>query len=74
MADDGGRGGEAVASSRPAALFADMLERLSTDPLWTTEYRDYVRQVSFAAPGELTGFDQALAAVRDLVARIGETT
>jgi hypothetical protein len=68
MSDDTGRGGEATASSDPATLFAGMLERLSTDPLWATEYRNYVRQVSFATPGELIGFDQALAAVKDLVA------
>jgi hypothetical protein len=48
-----------------------MLERVSTDPLWAVEYQDYVRQVSFAAPGELIGFDQALAAVKDLIALIG---
>ena len=48
MAEDEGRGGEAIASSDPAALFANMLARLGTDPLWATEYRDYVRQVSFA--------------------------
>lgn len=54
------RGGEATASSNHRALFAGMLERVSTDPLWAAEYQDYVRQVSFAAPGELIGFDQAL--------------
>ena len=47
---------------------AEMLERLETDPLWAAEYRDYVRQVSFAEPGELIGFDRALAAVKKLVA------
>ena len=71
MSDDTGRGGEATASSDPKALFAGMFDRLSADPLWAAEYQDYVRQVSFAAPGELVGFDQALAAVRDLVALIG---
>jgi hypothetical protein len=71
MADDKGRGGQAIASSDPAALFADMLGRLSTDPLWATEYRDYVRQVSFADPDELPDFGQALAALRDLVAHLG---
>jgi hypothetical protein len=68
MSDDEGRGGEATASTDPAALFAGMLERLSADPLWATEYRDYVRQVSFSAPAELIGFDQALAAVKGLIA------
>jgi hypothetical protein len=71
MSDDEGRGGEATASSDPAALFAGMLERLNTDPLWAAEYQDYVRQVSFAAPGELVGFDEALAAVKGLMALIG---
>ena len=68
MSEDTGRGGEGTASSDPATLFACMLERLSTDPLWATEYQDYVRQVSFAAPGELIGFDQALSTVKDMVA------
>lgn len=68
MADDEGRGGDATASRDTNALFAGMLERLVTDPLWAAEYRDYVQQVSFADPGELIGFDQALAALADLVA------
>jgi hypothetical protein len=75
-ADDAGRGraspdGMAGAAGTPAdaaALFAGLLQRLETDPLWATEYRDYVRQVSFAEPGELIGFDQALAALRELIA------
>jgi hypothetical protein len=67
-ADDEGRGGEAVAAIDPAALFANMLERLETDPLWAAEYRDYVRQVSFADPGELIGFDPALVALKKLIA------
>lgn len=67
-ADDEGRGGEAVAAIDPAALFVNMLERLETDPLWAAEYRDYVRQVSFADPGELIGFDPALVALKKLIA------
>jgi hypothetical protein len=73
MADDTGRGGEATASADPATLFAGMLDRLATDPLWATEYQDYVDAVSFAQPDERLGFDAALAAVRDLVALIGES-
>jgi hypothetical protein len=69
MADDTGRGGEATASFTSATLFAGMLERLSTDRLWATEYEDFVREVSFADLGERIGFDQALGAVRDLVER-----
>jgi hypothetical protein len=68
MAKDEGRGGESTASAKPRTLFAGMLGRLSTDPLWGVEYRDYVEQVSFAAPTELIGFDQALTAVTDLIA------
>ena len=71
LAADTGRGGEATASSDPDALFVGMFERLAADPLWAGEYRDYVRQVSFAAPNELIGFDQALTAVKDLVALVG---
>jgi len=74
MTDDTGRGGEATASSDPAALFAGMLERLSTDRLWAGEYENYVDAVSFARPDEQLGFDVALAAVRDLVALIGESS
>jgi hypothetical protein len=73
MADDTGRGGAATASADPATLFAGMLDRLATDPLWATEYQDYVDAVSFAPPNERLGFDAALAAVRDLVALIGES-
>lgn len=73
MADDAGRGGEATASADPATLFTAMLDRLATDPLWGSEYQDYVDAVSFAPPDELLGFDKALAAVRDLVALIGES-
>jgi hypothetical protein len=74
MADDTGRGGEATASADPATLFAGMLDRLATDPLWAAEYQDYVDAVSFAQLDERLGFDAALAAVRDLVALIGEST
>ena len=68
LAADKGRGGEAAVPSDPAALFAGMFERLAADRLWATEYEDFVRQVSFADRGELIGFDQALAALRDLIA------
>jgi hypothetical protein len=62
-----------MASIGPGTQLAGMLERLATDPLWATEYQDYVQQVSYAAPGELLGFGQALAAVRDLVAMLQTT-
>ena len=46
----------------PATLLAGMVKRLAPDSLWSTEYQDYVRQVSFAHPGELIGFDADTAA------------
>jgi hypothetical protein len=67
-ADDVGRGGEAAATSDSAALFAAMLERLGGDPLWASEYEEFVDAVSFAAPAEQIPFKDALAAVKDLVA------
>jgi nucleotidyltransferase AbiEii toxin of type IV toxin-antitoxin system len=71
MSDDAGRGGEATASLDPVALFAGMLERFATDPVWAVEYRDYVHQVSFAAPGELIGFNRALGALREITVLVG---
>ena len=68
-ASDVGRGGEATASIAPATLLSGMLEKLSNDKLWADEYQDYVDGVSFARPAEWIGYDQALAAVRDLVER-----
>lgn len=71
LAADKGRGGEAAVPSDPAPLFAGMFERLATDKLWADEYEDFVRQVSFAGRNELIGFNEALAALRDLVALLG---
>jgi predicted nucleotidyltransferase component of viral defense system len=70
MSDDKGRAGTAIISTKPEALFEGMLERLTTDQLWAREYQDYVQQVSYAEIGQWINFDQALAAVRDLVALI----
>ena len=64
-ADDVGRGGETAASD-PLTMFADMLNRLETDPLWAREYEDFVRAVSFAA-GDAINFSKALAACERLV-------
>jgi len=50
-------------------MFAEMLRRLETDPLWATEYEEFVRQVSFAGPGEVKLFADALAACSRLVKR-----
>jgi hypothetical protein len=69
-AGDVGRGGEATASIASATILSGMLEKLTDDKLWAGEYQDYVDGVSFARPAERIGFDQALAAVRDLVERL----
>ena len=66
-AADVGRGGGSEISTDPAAMFAEMLRRLETDPLWAREYEDYVRQVSFAGPGEGIHFADALVACARLV-------
>jgi hypothetical protein len=67
-AADVGRGGESAAAGDPAVMFAEMLRRLETDPLWAREYEDFVRQVSFAGPGDAIDFAHALAACTRLVA------
>jgi hypothetical protein len=67
-AEDVGRGGEAIATTDPATLFAGMIERLSSDPLWAREYEEFVDAVSFAAPAEQIGFADALATLTELVA------
>ena len=53
----------------PAAIFADLLQRLEADPLWAREYEDFVAAVSFAGPGEIVVFADALAATRRLTLR-----
>lgn len=68
VAADVGRGGEKDPPTDPAVIFADMLQRLETDPLWAREYEDFVRQVSFAGPDEMIGFLEAMESCRRLVA------
>ena len=68
VAADVGRGGEKDPPTDPAVIFARMLQRLETDPLWAREYEDFVRQVSFAGPDEMIGFAEALGSCRRLVA------
>lgn len=65
---DATRGGGVISGVEPGVLFAGMLERLRTDPVWATEYENFVDAVSFAKPEERVGFAASLAAVRDLVA------
>lgn len=66
VAADLGRGGEKDPPTDPAIIFAGMLQRLETDPLWAQEYEDFVRAVSFARPQEMIGFVEALASCRRL--------
>jgi hypothetical protein len=62
---DAGRGGGTAGDA--AAMFAEMLRLLETDPLWAREYEEFVRQVSFAGSGEVMDFADALAACSRLV-------
>ena len=70
LTDTGRRGGRAPAPA--AERFAMMLDRLQREEFWADEYDKFVRQVSFARPDEVIGFENALAASRRLVAEIGE--
>jgi predicted nucleotidyltransferase component of viral defense system len=72
-AADVGRGGGAEISADPAAMFAEMLRRLETDPQWAREYEDFVRQVSFGGPDELIGFAEALASCTRMVDMVRES-
>lgn len=71
-ADSKRGGGKAPADV--AARFAVMLDRLSRETFWAKEYEDYVRQVSYAAPGEAITFAIALEALRALVNGLGLKT
>jgi hypothetical protein len=51
-------------------MFAEMLRRLESDPLWAREYEEFVRQVSFAGAGEAIDFAAALPAWGRLVASV----
>jgi hypothetical protein len=73
-AADVGRGGQRAALADPAAMFADMLGRFEADGLWAQEYQDFVREVSFAGPGEAIDFVDVLAARTRLVAVAHEGT
>ncbi len=74
VAADVGRGGEKDPPTEPAIIFAGMLERLQSDPLWAREYEDFVRAVSFAGPHEMISFADALAAVARLLQLLPRTT
>ena len=70
VAADVGRGGEIEPQTDPDVIFKLMLQRLTTDPLWAREYEDFVRGVSYAAPGNLMSFAKALDAVSRLVDKV----
>ena len=65
-AADSRRGG-GTAPETPADRFAAMLRHLETDAVWAVEYDSYVNQVSFAQPGEMIAFEQALDAAKRLI-------
>ena len=69
MAKDADRGGMTT-SLDSAARFATMLDCLSNDKLWASEYETYVLQVSFAGPEERISFSQAVEAARHLIATV----
>jgi hypothetical protein len=71
LATDRGRGRDAVPSIDPAGLFAGMLGKIESDPLWAEEYERFVEAVSFAAINERVGFGASLDAVRELIAHLG---
>jgi hypothetical protein len=69
VAADVGRGGEKYPPTDPVVIFAGMLERLESDPLWAREYEDFVRQVSFADADSEIVFTAALDACSRLIAK-----
>lgn len=56
------------------ALLRDMLPALVNDPLWRSEYEEYVSNVSFGRDDDRVAFDHAIAACQRLVAFILEDT
>jgi hypothetical protein len=67
-AADTGRG-NGLAPQKVDERFALMLERLTEDPLWATEYDQFVNDKSFAKPEEVISFADALAATTRIIAR-----
>lgn len=66
---DASRGGGGAPGDQ-AERFALMLERLSADKLWESEYETFVLQVSFARPEERITFADGFAATRRLVTTV----
>ena len=69
---DSSRGG-GLAPADPRERFQEMLERISTDPLWFAEYEQFVRQVSYANPEDAISFQDALGTLERLVRRYEAT-
>lgn len=70
VAVDTRRGGSKAPEGTTERM-AMMLDRLERERFWSGDYDQYVRQVSFAKPGEALPFDLALNALRTIVERIG---
>jgi hypothetical protein len=70
---DTGRG-RGKAPADVGQRLAEMLERLSSDPLWAREYETFVHDKSFAKPDERISFGTELAATRRLTMHVGETS
>jgi hypothetical protein len=69
-ANDTGRGG-GTAPAKANNRFALMLDLLSTQPFWASEYEQFVSQVSFAPFDETVTFNDAFTATRRLVDLVG---
>ncbi len=59
--------GDGRVPADPDARFAMMLDRLRTDPGWASEYATFVRDHSYAGPGEVLSFAEAMAACERLI-------
>jgi hypothetical protein len=70
VAADAGRGGEIEPPTDPVVIFKLMLQRLVNDPLWATEYEEFVAAVSFAGPEGIIRFDDAIAACARLTSGV----
>ena len=65
-----GRASPATADMRPAECVTAALEILASDPDYPREYERFVLTMSYAAEGEILGFDAAIAAARRLRDRL----
>ena len=65
---DTGRGGNR-APEEPAERFGLMIERLTADRFWASDYEEFVHSVSFAKPDEIISFGDAVESLKRLVER-----